>query len=475
MQQTSCPPHTHHKSIINAPVHTHKPSQLCILTHISNCHSIHTEYHKLYLLRTYKSTDNPCHTRSIHAYKNIHILHHTQCSLYIHTHKDASPYQTAVYRHNYMHTMPCHVPAHSITSLPQHKYTHIRSPNHSRYTHIHTDRGTISPSRPTVHLLYAHMPGHTLAYCTCTSIIAQHPVHPHHQTPRLLCTPTHTLPSPLLYTGGADTPLSRPSCFRPPIGTHPLSCAIQGDNAPLPHLTCSTHSNHGRSSRYTGRQDTPHPQTRGDSLFPPVLQRGSTQPPLLWTDRQTLSSPRLQRWPPQPPPAPHATQGRTPSTTPAPPRWVGGRTPVPCHTPAGQAQTLTPAPAATLPPRREGPARPRGRSTRPGRRSLPATAAPPAPPPARPASPPLPALGPERPGQPPKARRQQRGGPGRARPGQAGPQAHHGRGAAARPVVLATRSPEEGARCNACARAAAAAAAAATAGAGAGRGRRQPT
>lgn len=330
MQQTSCPPHTHHKSIIfiNAPVHTHKPSQLCILTHISNCHSIHTEYHKLYPLRTYKSTDNPCHTRSIHAYKNIHILHHTQCSLYIHTHKDTSPYQTAVYRHNYMYTMPCHDPAHSITSLPQHKYTHISSPNHSRYTHIHTDRGTISPSHPTVHLLYAHMPGHTLAYCTCTSVIAQHPVHPHHHTPRLLCTPTHTLPSPLLYTGGADTPLSRPSCFRPPIGTHPLSCAIQGDNAPLPHLTCSTHSNHGRSSRYTGRQDTPHPQTRGDSLFPPVLQRGSTQPHLLWTDRLSLphgySGGRHS-----PPPTPHATQGRTPSTTPAPPRWVGGRTPVP--------------------------------------------------------------------------------------------------------------------------------------------------
>lgn len=31
--------------------------------------------------------------------------------------------------------------------------------------------------------------------------------------------------------------------------------------------------------------------------------------------------------------------------------------------------------------------------------------------------------------------------------------AHHGRGAAARPVVLATRSPEDGARCKGCARA----------------------
>lgn len=85
VKQTLCPPHSPHKSIINASMHTHHnitathahtPKPLLLCTH---------KYHTLYLLRTHRTTDNPCPTHSIRAFKNIHRLCHTQYSLYIHT------------------------------------------------------------------------------------------------------------------------------------------------------------------------------------------------------------------------------------------------------------------------------------------------------------------------------------------------------------------------------------------------------
>lgn len=169
-------------------------SQLCILAHTSHCCSVHTKYHTLYLLCTYRSTDNPCHTHSIHACKNIHRLCHTQCSLYIHT--GTSPYQTAAGRHNYIHTMPCLGPAHNVTSLLQHKHT-IPEAQITADPH----RAIALRSCPIVYLLYTHIPGHTLAHGTCiriqNSAQTQHPVHPHGDTPSLPCAPTHALAFPL--------------------------------------------------------------------------------------------------------------------------------------------------------------------------------------------------------------------------------------------------------------------------------------
>lgn len=157
------------------------------LTHTSRCCSVHTKYHTLYLLRTYRTTDNPCHTHSIHAFKNTHRLCHTQYSLYIHT--GTSPCQAAAGRHNSIHTMPCHGPAHNVTSLLHHKHT-IPEAQITADTH----RAIALRSCPIVYLLSTHIPGHTLAHGTrtriqpstpCIHTATPHPCPVHRHTPWL--------------------------------------------------------------------------------------------------------------------------------------------------------------------------------------------------------------------------------------------------------------------------------------------------
>lgn len=243
-------------------------------------------------------------------------------------------------------------------------------------------------------------------------------------------------------------------------------------------------SNHGCSGVTQGGRTpvTPHPQTRTRHTSSPTdtqayplparaIGRDNATPPRPTcsrrTDRQTdtLSLPHHysggrhsppQSCPCRPRPADASPHAQHPIRT----ATVHAR-PYPAY-PRPPSADATPASAATLPSglRRRPARRPAPRPLQTARPALaPRGGRPPAPPPARPASPrrrsppwaPSSRTSPLTPGG-------SGGGGSSSGPGRAGPQAHHGRGTAARPVVLATRSPEEGARCNACARAAAAAA-----------------
>lgn len=275
----------------------------------------------------------------------------------------------------------------------------------------------------------------------------QHPMHPHCNTPHLLCALTHTSASSLIYTGGRHTSRMPQSRYEP-LYTRYHPCVTQGDNTPPAH---PAHRQTRTMAAPTLHGEARHPShlTHRHSLPRAVLLRGTTQPHLLRADRRPLSSPPF-RGGRHGPPRSLCSRSPLPSprraARPAPhPHRHAAHTPVPAH-PRPPSADVPPAPATTPPLGATGPpaARPCGRSTAPGQRQLPSAAPDTCPP--RPASPPLPALGPKRPGQPPNARR--RGAAGRA-----GPRAHHGRGGTARPVVLATGSPEEGARCTARARA----------------------
>lgn len=187
-------------------IHAHTPKPLLLCTH---------KIPSLNLLRTYRTTDNPCHTHSIHAFKNIHRLCHTQYSLHIHI--GTSPYQTAVGRHNYIHG-----PAHNVTSLLQHKHTTLEA-QITADTHI-----------VTVYLLSAHIPGHTLSHRTCIRIQhsaqTQHPVHPHDDTPSLPCAPTHALAFSLDFTRGTTHLHHSPAALHTHINTPSVLCYPGGQH-----------------------------------------------------------------------------------------------------------------------------------------------------------------------------------------------------------------------------------------------------
>lgn len=203
-------------------------SQLGMLTHTSHCCSAHTKCHTLYLLCTYRTTDNPCHTHSIRAFKNIHRLCHTRYFT-IYTHTSISPYQTAAGRHNYIHTMPCHGPAHNVTALPQHKHT---APEAQITADTH--RAIALRSCPIVDLLSTRIPGHTLAHGTCIRIEhsaqTQHPAHPHGDTPSLPCAPTHALALPLDFIRGTPHLHHSPAALHTHINTPPLLCYPGGQH-----------------------------------------------------------------------------------------------------------------------------------------------------------------------------------------------------------------------------------------------------
>lgn len=195
--------HTHGLRVLPSP-HTGEtnlvPTTLTPQTYYKHIHAHTSQHHRYACSHTqataalYTQNTIPCicyvHTglqiilATPIAYMPLKIsrLCHTQYSLYIHT--GTSPYQTAAGRHNYMDTMPCHGPAHNVTSLLQHKHT-IPEAQITADTH----RVTALRSCPIVYLLSTHIPGHTLAHGTCITIQhsaqTQHPVHPHGDTPSL--------------------------------------------------------------------------------------------------------------------------------------------------------------------------------------------------------------------------------------------------------------------------------------------------
>lgn len=254
-----------------------------MLTHTSHRCSVHTKYHTLYLLRTYRTTDNPCHTHSIHAFKNIQRLCHTQYSLYIHT--GTSPHQTAAGRHNYIDTMPCHGTAHNVTSLLQHKHT-IPEAQITADTH----RVIALRSCPVVYLLSTHIPGHTLAYGTCIRIQhsaqTQHPVHPHGDTPSLPCAPTRPGFSSRLYKGHY-TPPSFPSRLTHPY-KHTIPPVLSRRTTHLTRVTRQAEPCHGCSG--ITREEEEEEARRPSHLTTDTqacATAGTARPHLPWAGTQT--------------------------------------------------------------------------------------------------------------------------------------------------------------------------------------------
>lgn len=193
VKQTLCPPHSPHKSLINAQMHTHHITAMHAHTHKPLLLYTH-EILYLYLLHTYRTTDNLC-IPIAYAFKNIQRIF----TIYTHRHKPIpdSSRQTQLHTYDAM-SWPC-AQCHISATIQTH---HPQSPNHSR--------GIALRSCLIAYLLSTHIPGHTLAHGTCIRIHhsaqTQHPVHPHGDSPAL-CTDTRHGFFFRLYKGG-DTPPS---------------------------------------------------------------------------------------------------------------------------------------------------------------------------------------------------------------------------------------------------------------------------